>query len=312
MFDKISYMNDSYIFVNLSETVDLKTNILNLHVVIIDSEKALLGEIEELNGRQLKIRLLGEFIDGKLNSGITRKPLLDAKIRSLKPEELPLILGIDTKNALFLGESPYYQNSKVYVDVNQILGHHFAIVGNSGSGKSCGLARIIQNIFENKNAYPYKANFILFDISGEYSTAFEKLNMINPNYNYKTFTTNKFSGNGEPLKLPIWLLNSDDISLLLRCNTHSQLPLIERMLKLTKIFAQNEIEANNIKNHLIAKAMLSVMYSNENASNKRNDIFSIVETCGTNEFNLETSVEGVGYVRKFRDCFLINKNTPAK
>ena len=135
MFDKISYMNDSYIFVNLSETVDLKTNILNLHVVIIDSEKALLGEIEELNGRQLKIRLLGEFIDGKLNSGITRKPLLDAKIRSLKPEELPLILGIDTKNALFLGESPYYQNSKVYVDVNQILGHHFAIVGNSGSGK---------------------------------------------------------------------------------------------------------------------------------------------------------------------------------
>ena len=307
MFDKIEYMNDSYIFVNLIEGVNLKTNILNLHVAIIDSEKALLGEIEELNGRQLKIRLLGEFINGKLNGGITRKPLLDAKIRSLKEEELPLILGINQKNSLFLGESPYYQNSKVYIDINQFLGHHFAIIGNSGSGKSCGLARVIQNIFENNNAYPYKANFILFDISGEYSSALEKINTLNPNYNYRVFTTNKFSGYGEALRIPIWLLNSDDISLLLRCNSHTQLPIIERMLKLTKIYAQNAAESNNIKNHLIAKAMLSVIYSNESAANKRNDIFSIVETCGTNEFNLEAPVEGVGYVRKFRDCFLISK-----
>ena len=307
MFDKIAYMNDSYIFVNLSEGVSLKKDVLNLHVAIIDSEKALLGEIEELNGRQLKIRMLGQFINGKLNSGIIRKPLLDAKIRSLREEELPLILGMNEKNSLYLGENPYYQNSKVYVDTNQLLGHHFAIIGNSGSGKSCGLARLIQNIFENQNVYPYKSNFILFDISAEYSSAFEKINTINSNYNYRVFTTNKFSGYGEPFKIPIWLLNYDDISLLLRCTNHTQLPSIERMLKLTRIFAENIAESVNIKNHLIAKAILSVIYNNETAANKRNDIFSIVETCTTNEFNLDATVEGIGYARKFRDCFLISK-----
>ena len=308
MFDKIVYMNDSYIFVNLSENADIRVNMLNLHVAIIDSEKALLGEIEELNNRQLKIRLLGEFVNGKLNSGVIRKPLLDARIRSLRTEELPLILGFNQKDTLLLGESPYYSNSKVYSDINKLLGHHFAIFGNSGSGKSCGLARILQNIFENKNAYPYKANFILFDISGEYTTAFRNLNAINPNYNYRIFTTNKFSGYGEQLRIPLWLLNSNDIALLLMCNSHSQLPIIEQMLKLTKIFAENDEDSIKIKNHLIAKAMLSVIYSNQSAANKRNDIFSIVETCGTNEFDLETEVQGVGYTRKFRDCFLINKS----
>ncbi len=307
MFDTIKYMNDSYIFVDLKEGYNVRTNILNMHVAIIDAEKALLGEIEELKGREAKIRMLGEFVNGRLNGGVIRKPLLDAGIRSLKPEELPLLLGINKKDALLVGESPYYQNSQVYIDVNEFLGHHFAIFGNSGSGKSCGLARLIQNIFHNPNAYPYKANFILFDISGEYSTAFNNLNSINPNYNYRVFTTNKYSNYGEPLRIPIWLLNADDIALLLMCNSHSQLPIIERMLKLTKIFAQSTEDMNNIKNHLIAKAMISVLYSNDSATTKRNDIFSVMNTCSTPEFNLEAPVQGIGYVRKFRDCFRIDK-----
>jgi len=307
MFDKIVYMNDSYIFVTLKEGIDLRTNILNLHVAIIDQEKALLGEIEELSEGKAKIRMLGEFINGKLNSGVLRKPLLDAQIRSLKPEELPLILGSSQKDYLLLGESPYYQNAPVYVDINRLMGHHFAILGNSGSGKSCGLARLVQNIFQNPNAYPYKANFILFDISGEYSTAFNNLSTINPNYNYRVFTTNKKSGYGVPLKIPIWLFNADDIALLLMSNSHSQLPIIERMLKLTKIFAQSAEESVKIKNHLIAKAMMSVLYSNQTAANKRNDIFAIMETCSTDQFHLEAPVQGIGYVRKFRECFLIDK-----
>ena len=131
MFDAIKYMNDSYIFVDLKDGYNVKTNILNMHVAIIDAEKALLGEIEELKGREAKIRMLGEFVNGKLNGGVIRKPLLDAGIRSLKLEELPLLLGTNKKDALLVGESPYYQNSQVYIDINEFLGHHFAIFGNS-------------------------------------------------------------------------------------------------------------------------------------------------------------------------------------
>jgi len=307
MFDKIEFMNNSYIFVSLKDGQQLKTDILNMHVAILDTEKALIGEIEELKEGKVKIRMLGEVKNGMLYGGVLRKPLLNAQIRPLSQQELPLILGINKKGSFLLGESPNYYDSQIYIDTNQLFGHHFAIFGNSGSGKSCGLARLIQNVFHNQNAAPFKSNFLLFDISGEYSTAFKNLNSINPNYNYRVFTTNRTSGYGEPLRIPIWLLDVEDIALLLMCHRHSQIPIIERMLKLTKIFAESTDQSNNIKNHLIAKAMMSILYSNQSAANKRNDIFSIMNTCSTEQFNLEAPVQGIGYTRKFRECFLIDK-----
>ena len=39
----------------------------------------------------------------------------------------------------------------------------------------------------------------------------------------------------------------------------------------------------------------------------QNDIFSILNDCSTEKFNLEAPVQGLGYVRKFRDCFIIDK-----
>ena len=104
------------------------------------------------------------------------------------------------------------------------------------------------------------------------------------------------------------MLNKDDLALLLQCNQHSQLPIIERMLKLALVFSQNDIDANSYKNHLIAKAIMSILYTNETSPNKRNEIFSILGSCSTPEFNLEAPVQGIGYVRKFRECFLIDNS----
>lgn len=48
------------------------------------------------------------------------------------------------------------------------------------------------------------------------------------------------------------------------------------MLKLARIFSQEEVDANAYKNHLIAKAIMAILYTNQTAPNKRNDIFSII------------------------------------
>ena len=106
--------------------------------------------------------------------------------------------------------------------------------------------------------------------------------------------------------MPISLLNASDLALLLQATNHSQLPIIERMLKLALIFSQNDMDANNYKNHLIAKAIMTILYTNETSPNKRNEIFSILASCSTPQFNLEAPVQGIGYTRKFRECFLID------
>ena len=97
-----------------------------------------------------------------------------------------------------------------------------------------------------------------------------------------------------------------NLSLLLQVTSHSQIPIIERMLKLALVFSQTDMDANNYKNHLIAKAIMTILYTNETSPNKRNEIFSILASCSTPQFNLEAVVQGVGYTRKFRECFLID------
>ena len=145
-----------------------------------------------------------------------------------------------------------------------------------------------------------------FDSSAEYYNAFKDLSSIDPNFNYKFITTNETDGIGEKLRLPIWLLSVDDLCLLLQITNHSQIPIIERMLKLALIFAEKGEQANAFKNHLIAKAVMAILYTNETSPNKRNEIFSILDSCSTPEFNLEAPVQGIGYTRKFRECFIID------
>ncbi len=308
MFDKIIYISDQGANIKLKEDAELAINLMNLHLIFEDKDKTVLGEVDDLSDGVVKARFLGEITNGRLVGGVLRKPSLDAKVRVIKQEEIPMIVGEDKKGYMPLGVSPFYNDFPVYLDVNNFFSNHFAIFGNSGSGKSCGISRIMQNMFEDERLFPYKSNILLFDSSGEYYNAFKDLNKINPNYNYRFITTNEVDGVGEPLRLPIFLLNEDDLTILLQATEHSQLPIIERMLKLARIFASTGVDANKYKNHLIAKAIMTILYTNQTAPNKRNDVFSILNSCSTDQFNLEAPVQGIGYVRKFRECFLIDNH----
>ena len=306
MFDRIVYISDHGANVKLVQGIQLSMNLMNLHIVFEDGEKKILGEIDDIDGEVVKVRFLGEIINGNLIGGTIRKPALDAKIRIIDPSEIPMITGFDSKGYMRFGTSPFYSGAPVFLDVNGFFSNHFAIFGNSGSGKSCGISRIFQNMFHDERLFPYKANILLFDSSGEYYNAFHNLNSINPNYNYRFYSTNETEPNAEKLRLPIFLLNESDLALLLQATSHSQLPIIERMLKLALVFSQTDMDANNYKNHLIAKAIMTILYTNETSPNKRNEIFSILASCSTDEFNLEAPVQGLGYTRKFRECFLID------
>ena len=308
MFDRISYISDDSCTVKMKENAEITMNLMNLHLVFEDSEKKILGEVDDMDGANLKARFLGEIVGNKLIGGTIRKPSLDAKIRVIDQSEIPLITGADVAGFMKLGVSPFYNDFPVYLDVNNFFSNHFAIFGNTGSGKSCGTTRLFQNMFHDQRLNPYKANIFIFDSSGEYYSAFSNLNSINNNYNYRYISTNEVEGLGEKLRLPVYLLNKDDLALLLQCTSHSQLPIIERMLKLALVFSQNDVDSNAYKNHLIAKAIMSILYTNETAPNKRNEIFSILASCSTPEFNLEAPVQGIGYVRKFRECFLIDNS----
>lgn len=308
MFGEILYISDTVAHIKIPDGTPVATNLMNMHIVFEDDKKKILGEVEDISKDIIKVHFLGEIANGRFLGGVIRKPTLSANIRIITKEELALIVGEDKPDSLLLGYSPLYDNFPVRVNINDLFSNHMAIFGNTGSGKSCGVARLLQNVFTNPNLAPFRSNFFIFDAYGEYHNAFMRIDEINPNFNFKFYTTNvKEMSGGEILRIPPWLLDVDDYALLLGATEHSQLPIIERMLKLTAIFAESSEDALKYKNHLIAKAIMTILYTNQTSMSKRNDIFSILSTCSTPQFNLEAPVKGIGYTRKFRECFIVDK-----
>jgi len=306
MFGKIIYISSTEAHVATPENVEQRADLMNMHVVFEDENKKIIGEVEDISKDIIKIRLLGEVANGRFVGGVIRKPTFSSKLRLISRDEVGLLVGEDNDRSLTLGVSPLYNDYPIRVDINDLFSSHMAIFGNSGSGKSCGVARILQNVFANPKLLPYKSNFFIFDAYGEYHNALKSINQINPNLNFKFYTTNVNQTDGQVLNIPIWLLDIDDMALLLRSESHSQLTIIERMLKLANIFATDDELSTKYKNHLIAKAIMSILYTNQTSSSKRNDVFAILAACSTKEFNMESEVHGIGYTRKFRELFTID------
>lgn len=305
MVGKIVYISNTLANIELE---NVSSNLMNMHVIFEDGNRKIIGEVEDIDGKKVTVHFLGEIIDDKFIAGLIMKPSLNSSIRLITNDELKYLVGEDNENNLFLGYSPLYDNCPIYVDINELFSNHMAIFGNTGSGKSYGVARLLQNIFEKTKIVPFRSNFFIFDAYGEYHNAFSTLNRYNPNYHFKYYTTNLNDTEGTTLRIPLWLLGIDDMALLLGADSHSQLPIIERMLKLVSIFAESDEQANRYKNHLIAKAIMTILYTNQTSTAKRNDIFSILASCSTEQFNLNSPVQGIGYVRKFRECFTIDKD----
>lgn len=308
MFGKIVYINDSCAHIKNTGEGSSTGDLMNMHVIFEDEQQRILGEITEINADVIKVRFLGEFLENRYVNGVLRKPKLSSVIRIINSAELQILVGTYNEYSFILGESAIYKGFNICPDINDLFSNHLAIFGNSGSGKSCGVARIIQNIFSNSNALQYNANLFIFDAYGEYKNAFGSISDINPNYKYKFITTNKVDESDYDLKIPVSLLNLDDFALLLQSSVHSQIPIIEHTIKLSKIFSIDSEETNKYKNHLIAKALIAVLFSSETIANKKNEIFTILEVCSTKDFSFDSVIPGVGYTRSLSECFEIDSN----
>lgn len=308
MFGKIRYIDDITAVVEINKENMVVPNLMNLHVIFETDDLKLLGEVKKVDEETVHIDLMGQFVGERFIAGTIKKPTLDSKVRIINDDELNILLGKDDDKSIYLGHSAIYPDKNVYIDINQFFSNHASIFGNTGSGKSCSVARIVQNIFLNKQFLAYNANLFIFDAYGEYKNAFKVLDKFNQNYQYKFITSNPVDPGDVQLNIPVFLLTIDDICLLLQADNHHQYTIVERMLKLAKLFSKDDDETKKLKNHLIAKAIMSVLFSNQNAAGKKNDIFTIIADCSTPEFNVNTDIQGIGYTRKFSECFGIDRN----
>lgn len=157
--------------------------------------------------------------------------------------------------ALSIGRSVVFEGYDVKVRIEDFFGGHTAVLGNTGSGKSCTISSVLQSLFDKADEfYARGATFVVFDVNGEYANALMPLakeNGIGVAHVVLdgTATDGKF-------RLPHWFLEQSEWELLLQASERTQIPVLRTALGLTGLFRENTPEALKIKEHFIATCII--------------------------------------------------------
>ena len=108
------------------------------------------------------------------------------------------------------------------------------------------------------------------------------------------------------LRIPLWLVSVDDVAILLGAEKHSQLPIIEKALKLVTIFGREESLVIKHKNDIIARAVLDILSSGRPPAQIRDQVMSVLSYYNTKELNLDSIIYQPGYSRPLKQCLFID------
>jgi hypothetical protein len=153
----------------------------------------------------MTVQLLGTVRGDKFSRGVNEYPTLGDPVRLGVDEDFELIFGCFDELANVDGERRAFAMGRFAVDTDfevKVLGKeffakHIAIMGNSGSGKSCTAAKILHEAVKLPHA-----QVVMFDMHGEYLAAFsDDQGRPNPNVTYLS---------DRNLVLPYWLLQYDE------------------------------------------------------------------------------------------------------
>lgn len=198
--------------------------------------------------------------------------------------------------SLEVGTSVVFSGYPVKVRIDEFFGGHVAILGNTGSGKSCTVATTLQSLLEKPDEFAARgASFLLFDVNGEYRPAFAKLPKT-INRKYLRAETDQLLDAPVPnsaseivsnFRLPHWFMSVEEWELLLRASERTQQPVLRAALGFTSILSEPGADSLEVRNHIIAMSVRECLQGTGGDSpvSKRQKALMVLNTFGTEMLN---------------------------
>ena len=250
----------------------------DLNVPFSNPTEQILSKIQ--TGKYLEVLPIGTIKDNQFDFGVSVYPTLYSDVLYIKEQELDTIfktnsnkipIGTDKYRytSLPIGKSIIFPDYEVKIDIDKFFGSHSAVLGNTGSGKSCTIASMLQTLYKLENNSATGSTFIFFDVNGEYKQAFKNLkdnkDIQVTNFSIDTEATN------EKFQLPHWFLNIDEWALLLKASEKSQLPILRNALGFTQKLSKDVIY------HIYACNIMYVFENWDSPVAKRQRIVSLIQ-----------------------------------
>ncbi len=237
---RILSVGASKVFISINKMV-IRNNMLHLAQLgtilkIATRESIVVGMVSSLkigsvddegmhDGCLAQLDILGEISTNattrqtRFFRGVRTFPVLSEPVFNMSPAELDLIFNRENEPCIEVGRLHQDKNIIAKVRTDDLLSKHFAIIGSTGSGKSCTVALVMQAILkENGNAH-----VVLFDPHNEYSKSFGNMAEVIHN---------------NDLDLPLWLFNFEETVELLASEIVDQAREEEEVLHDTILMAK--------------------------------------------------------------------------
>lgn len=188
---------------------------------------------------------------------------------------------------LAIGKSVIFEDYQVKVRIDDFFGGHVAVLGNTGSGKSCTVASMLQSLFEKADEHRARgATFVVLDVNGEYHQAFKELgSRAQIGVRRRIIDGTAAAG---VFRLPHWFLDLSEWELLLQASERTQLPILRMALGFVSLFGQcSGPQFPKIKNHILATCITQILGDETPPGAKETRIRGILQRFRTTEINAD-------------------------
>lgn len=181
-----------------------------------------------------------------LERGVQSYPSVgDSVILPTKDQTIAIVTGHGKDCRVQLGTCPIAHDAPIMIDPDKLFGRHLAVLGNTGSGKSCTLASLVRSAIESaqksikdhpvplgdeetKNPHNNpNARFIILDPNGEYSKCFQNLGSGCRVFQVPPLT----NCHASEFRLPAWMWNSSEWAAVAQAAPRVQKPLLQTALR---------------------------------------------------------------------------------
>ena len=176
--------------------------------------------------------------------------------------QLKAIIESGYNRRVNIGRSPLAGNAVVSVDPDRIFGRHLAVLGNTGSGKSCSVAGLLRWSIEAAQKYQDSPNtrFIVLDPNGEYTNSFKGL------ANVRVYGAEANNEQGiQQLVVPIWLWNTAEWVAFAQANGKAQKPTLVQALRCVRDGQLAVSQSESIEMRRYIRTLISITTLEKNA-----------------------------------------------
>ncbi|WP_420634329.1 ATP-binding protein [Candidatus Palauibacter sp.] len=198
--------------------------------------------------RLMKATLIGTIDGSSFRQGISVFPVLDSSVHLAGRADLDAIFGPIEHGpegrpdpdapgyCVPIGESTVVQDRPIRIDPDAFFGKHAAILGSTGSGKSCTIASLLQSIHAQQGVK--RTTCVVLDTNGEYRAAFQSQesdgSWEETGPGRTLYIPSDSAKAAERLAIPYWFMHAEDFARLFQASKGVQRPVLLEALRLAR------------------------------------------------------------------------------